>query len=138
MIIKIKRWKDVLTLIRSSHRRIKRKICRQKKISDKDEEHDDAFNKDEVHTKPSVKYLYDRSKNNEHQKLYDICRKNHLMTNFQWHNYETWNEMKVDWIKLRLTGSENYVQFVFKMFDKEWINSNLKVIYIKFSWLNMC
>lgn len=67
-----------------------------------------------------------------------ICRKNHLMTNFQWHNYETWNEMKVDWIKLRLTGSENYVQFVFKMFDKEWINSNLKVIYIKFSWLNMC
>lgn len=45
------------------------------KKSDKVDEHDDTFNKDEVHTKASVKYLYDRPKNNEYQELYMMPQK---------------------------------------------------------------
>lgn len=45
------------------------------KKSDKVDEHDDTFNKDEVHTKASVKYPYYRSKNNEYQELYVMTQK---------------------------------------------------------------
>lgn len=45
------------------------------KKSDKVDEHDDTINKDEVHAKPSVKYLYDRSKNNEYQERYELPQK---------------------------------------------------------------
>lgn len=62
-------------LINSFCRRVKRKMCRQKTRSGNVDEHADSFNKDEVHTKPSVKHLYDRSKNNEYQELYEMPQK---------------------------------------------------------------
>lgn len=50
-------------------------MCRQKTRSENVDEHVDSFNKDEVHTKPSVKHLYERSKNNEYQELYEMPQK---------------------------------------------------------------
>lgn len=56
------------------------------------------------------------------------CRKNRFMTNSNDNIMKLKMKMKVDRLKLI-----NFVLFIFNMFDKEWLNSNLKVIYIKFS-----
>nr|XP_034322178.1 multiple epidermal growth factor-like domains protein 10 [Crassostrea gigas] len=56
-------------------RRVKRKMCRRKKMSKNVDGHADAFNKDEVRTKPPLKSLYERSKNNEYQELYEMPQK---------------------------------------------------------------
>lgn len=50
-------------------------MCRQKKMSENVNEHANTLNKDEVRTKPPLNYLYDRSKNNEYQKLYKMPQK---------------------------------------------------------------
>nr|XP_034322173.1 scavenger receptor class F member 1-like [Crassostrea gigas] len=56
-------------------RRVKRKMCRRKKMSKNVDGHADTFNKDEVRTKPPLKSLYERSKNNEYQELYEMPQK---------------------------------------------------------------
>lgn len=50
-------------------------MCRPKKMSKNVDGHADTFNKDEVRTKPPLKSLYERSKNNEYQELYEMPQK---------------------------------------------------------------
>lgn len=50
-------------------------MCRRKKMSKNVDGHADTFNKDEVRTNPPLKSLYERSKNNEYQELYEMPQK---------------------------------------------------------------
>lgn len=102
------------------------------KKSDKVDEHDDTFNKDEVKKRPLWSTcmtdrktvsgaLCDAAKIVLWQILNDKIMKLEM-------------KMKVERLKLRLTGPVNYVLYIFKMFDRKWMNSNIRVIYLKFSF----
>lgn len=94
-------------------------MCGKKKILDKVDEHDDTFNKDEVRTKPPLKYLYDRQKNNEYQELYEMPQKSFYDKFLNDKIMKLEMKMKVDRLKLILTGPVNYVLYIFKMFDRK-------------------
>lgn len=130
MTIKIQRWKNVFTLIKSSPRRVKRKMCGKK-----NQIRSTSMMTHLTRMKYIQRPLWSTCMTDRKTVSGALCDAAKIVL-WQILNDKIMKlemKMKVERLKLRLTGPVNYVLYIFKMFDRKWMNSNIRVIYLKFS-----